>query len=471
MLSHNILQLIFIYICCLQLFFVATSSHVGRSRVGTFIEMEAHISPDTLFSMTKNLTFEEKGILVFEKLYSLAETSQVEVRKVLSLCNITWVNLWIQNSLYVKDDDFLVENSVCLENLKQVKGIYRIYPNQEYEYHLHDDVYSSILDKKNISDQDCPPNWGLSNIGATNLHNKGVRGAGIVVGVLDTGVDFMNPVLKNSYRGLTSSGTFRHDYSWLDTAEDARYPRDGGTHGTAVTGVVASSTVGVAPDSKWIHCRMMSGSSAKAGVLKFSIFSAFRCLQFMLAPTDISGNRPDVAMRPHIINCSWGGGSGLDSAMGMLVAAGVMVSKSAGNSGPACSSITYPGELQLLATVGGSDSQNNLYSMSSRGPAQNRSYFKPDFVMPAVDICLVKAYGGGSYSVGTGTSFASPHFAGAVALLWGSRPQWKGQVQETIKIFQRTASPKPSSECSSSGVPNNVFGYGIANVERAYQSF
>lgn len=62
---------------------------------------------------------------------------------------------------------------------------------------------------------------------------------------------------------------------------------------------------------------------------------------------------------------------------------------------------------------------------------------------------------------------ATPHVAGAVTLLWQAKPELLRDIDATQKHFEQTANHKSSNDCSSSGTPNNVYGYGMINMDKA----
>ena len=97
-----------------------------------------------------------------------------------------------------------------------------------------------------------------------------------------------------------------------------------------------------------------------------------------------------------------------------------------------------------------------------------KTYIKPDISAPGVSIR--SAYNNGGYIAMSGTSMASPHVAGAAALLWSGIPRLQGRVDFTEQLCKITARPKDYTSCGDGpGVPNNGYGYGIVDVLSAYQ--
>ena len=130
-------------------------------------------------------------------------------------------------------------------------------------------------------------------------------------------------------------------------------------------------------------------------------------------------------MRPHVIGNSWGcpdfegcSKHAMTAAVETLRAAGVFMSVSAGNEGPQCETIQAPPSFEpTVITVGAVDMNENLAPFSSRGPVEidGITYRKPDIVAPGVGV--MGAHLNGSYRRLSGTSMASPHIGGSVALM------------------------------------------------------
>jgi subtilisin family serine protease len=320
--------------------------------------------------------------------------------------------------------------------------------------------------------------WNIAKIRAPEAWAAGITGQGIVVASLDTGVEFNHPALVNQYRGNLGAGGFDHNYNWLDatlTLGCAAAPCDDNQHGTHTTGTMVgtdggANQIGVAPGAKWIACKALSG----AGVA--IIFDLIECGDWMLAPRNLSGASPDPARRPHIVNNSWGfifgGFPFLQTMVRNWRSAGIFPAFSAGNNGPACGTATSPGDYVESFATGATDIDDAIAVFSSRG----RSLFgpvKPDVTAPGVNVR--SAVPGGGYAAFSGTSMASPHTAGLVALLWSRFPNLVRDIAGTEKMLRPAADILNTNEgCSGDGPrthPNNTFGSGRIDAVQTLSPF
>ena len=285
--------------------------------------------------------------------------------------------------------------------------------------------------------------WNLKMLGADQVWQEfDVRGAGIVVGESDSGVDVMHPELADAYRGRNGD----NDYAWFDPWSHTAAPVDYGGHGTHTLASVLGNSTGVAPDATWIACANLQRNLGNPALY-------LDCLQFMLAPFPIGGDPlrdGDPLRSAHVLNNSWGcpqqhegcDPASLQPAVDALRAAGIFVVASAGNDGPRCSTITDPIAIYDGAfSVGAVDEERNLAAFSSTGPVtvDGSGRVKPDIAAPGVDVW--SAWPGDQYAMHSGTSMAGPHVAGVVALLWSANPDLIGDIERTEQILRETARP------------------------------
>ncbi|MEV4627768.1 S8 family serine peptidase [Micromonospora sp. NPDC049523] len=315
------------------------------------------------------------------------------------------------------------------------------------------------------------PSWNLTQIGADRVWSQlRTTGSGVVVGSSDSGVDGRHPALAAGFRG--------GDDSWYDPWNGTRSPTDQGGHGThTLATAVGAENVGVAPGARWIGCVNLDRNLGNPA-------HYLDCLQFMLAPFPNGGDpftdgRPDRA--PQVLTNSWGcppiegcDAGALRPATAAFAAAGIFFTAAAGNTGPGCGSIDDPpAPYADVFTVGAVDRERQVAPFSSRGPAAGGAA-KPDLVAPGADV--LSAMPDGGYATLSGTSMATPHVAGVVALMWSANPALVGDLDRTWRILRDTATSVPSPEGdptvpdATCGPSSNLTGAGLVDAYAAVQA-
>ena len=294
------------------------------------------------------------------------------------------------------------------------------------------------------------PNVSLVN--APALWDRGFRGQGVVVANMDTGVDATHPDLAAKWRGGTNS--------WYDpNGQHPTTPTDISGHGTQTMGVMiggtaGGSSVGVAPDAKWIAVKIFNdrGTATSTGI--------HQGFQWLLDP---DGN-PNTADAPNVVDNSWTMTTAtctldFQPDLAGLRAAGILPVFAAGNYGPNSGTVQSPANLPEAFAVGGTDNSDALYSYGSRGPSTCAAATAPKLAAPAVNIRTTDLYG--SYVQDTGTSVAAPHVAGALALLLSAFPHLSADQQEA-------ALESGAHDLGATGLDNDS-GYGRLDALAAYQ--
>ena len=277
------------------------------------------------------------------------------------------------------------------------------------------------------------------------------------------------PVFEGGFTNKVIGG-----YDFINEDND---PMDDHGHGTHVAATAAGNGVlkGVAPDAKIYAYKVLdSGGSGSIG-------SVIAGIERAVDPNQ-DGNFSD---RVDIISMSLGGPGHPDDFMSQtvdnVVEAGVVAVIAAGNDGPGEETIGSPGTARKAITVGASDKSGEIAEFSSRGPViweKNGVNFliKPDVLAPGVNICAAQALQDTIWEIYnnyfdedvhcldeehiniSGTSMATPHVAGVVALLKQKNPDWTPQeIKDTLKGTSDPISGKNSKEQ----------GFGIINIFKA----
>ncbi|MFT9599511.1 carboxypeptidase regulatory-like domain-containing protein [Mesobacillus sp.] len=308
------------------------------------------------------------------------------------------------------------------------------------------------------------PQWGLEKIYATKVWGQyGLKGEGIVVGIMDSGVDGNHEALKQNYRGRDGN----HQYSWIDlSGQGYDTPNDGHGHGTHVAGTAvgggSGEPIGVAPEAEWIAAKIFNDGGST------TLSAIHQAFQWFMAP----GGDPSKA--PHVVNNSWGNSNTYNlefyEDVKAWVSAGIFPSFAAGNDGPGSQTIGSPGSFPESFAVGATDMYDQTASFSSRGPVfwkdengDEQRIIKPDISAPGHKIYSAwpAKRNEGKYNTISGTSMATPHVTGAVALLLQANPNLTiDQIKETLKKTSRV-------EPHMGTLPNDSYGTGIMNIYQA----
>ncbi len=313
---------------------------------------------------------------------------------------------------------------------------------------------------------------GLKIINAHLLWAQGITGQGRLVMDIDTGVFPNHPALNFKWRG----NHVPSNQAWFDPA-GTTVPSDCDGHGSHTMGTMVGwspttgDTVGVAPDAEWIAAKTICSSPHTS--------NSVAAFQWAIDP---DGNPSTIDDMPDAINNSWYDPDVTNECSGIykttldaVEAAGIAVVFSAGNNGPGTSTITKPKNINTnnvnvmcTAAIDGASylggNTNPIASFSSRGPSlcggTGSLLIKPEVSAPGVSVRSSGSATG--YTVLSGTSMASPHVAGAVALLKQFAPNLTGK--QILEALYNTA-----VDLGAAGEDNN-YGMGLIDVYAAFLS-
>ena len=278
--------------------------------------------------------------------------------------------------------------------------------------------------------------WGIDRVDAELVWPSGNVADPIKVGIIDTGIDISHPDLKDNLKGGVN--TINAWKSWND---------DNG-HGTHVAGIVAAinntiGVVGAAPAADLYAVKVLdrNGSGYLSDV--------------------IEGLDWAIKNKMQVVNMSLGTSADIQSfreAVQRVNAAGIVQVAAAGNSAGA---VIYPAVYPQVIAVSATDNTNTLASWSSRGP-------EVDLSAPGVSI--YSTYKGSTYATLSGTSMASPHVAGAAALVMNT-PVGVYDVDSDGVWDPSEIQNKLQDQATDLGATgfDNLYGWGLLNAYQAVQ--
>ncbi len=281
--------------------------------------------------------------------------------------------------------------------------------------------------------------WALKQISAPAAWKTTTGSSNIVVAEIDSGIDYTHPDLAANIwtnpgevagngRDDDHNGFVDDIHGW-DFANNDNNPMDDNGHGTHVAGIIGAvgnngiGVVGVDWSVKVMPLKFLdaSGNGVTSNAIKAMNYA--------------------VMMGAKVINLSWGGGPpdpALSAAIASARSAGDIVVIAAGNDGanidvnkefPASYSTSY----NNVVTVAATDSQDNLALFSNYGPKS--------VTLAAPGVNILSTTPNDTYSTMSGTSMATPHVTGAIALLWSAHPSWN--YLQVINKLKSSVDPVP----------------------------
>ena len=278
--------------------------------------------------------------------------------------------------------------------------------------------------------------WGINKIDAEHVWPLGGVGAGVNVGVIDTGISSSHPDLTGNIKGGVSE--VRYTSNWND---------DNG-HGSHVAGIIGAvdNSIGVI------------GASPAASLYAIKVLN--RNGSGYLSDV-INGIDWAIANGMQVINLSLGcdcASQSLHDAVIRARDADVVVAAAAGNSG---GSVLYPAAYPEAIAVAAVDSSDAAPYWSSRGPAV-------DLAAPGKSI--YSTYKGTGYATLSGTSMAAPHVAGAAALMLGAPvdPVYDADASGTWNPDEVQNKLQATATDLGIGGIDDIYGYGLVNALAAF---
>ena len=424
----------------------------------------------------------EKGRFVHDALWNKSQATQGPVLQMIAARGLEHRAFYIVNAIWVKGR---AEDVMAIAERADVD---RVEGNPEVRN------YPSALPAvaAPAPDPDAPATieQGIAYTNAPAVWAMGFLGQGVVIADGDTGFRWDHQAIKPHYRGWNGT-TVDHNYNWHDAIHtgggicgpNSPQPCDDSGHGTHTMGTTIGddgqgNQIGMAPAAKCIGCRNMDqGVGTPARYME--------CFEFFLAPYPLGGSGllGDPSKAPDITTNSWEcppsegcSPTILQATVEAQRAAGIMCVVAAANSGPSCSTVQNPpGIYDAAYSIGAlNNGTDTIASFSSRGPvtSDGSGRMKPDLAAPGTNVRSSYNTSTTAYAFLSGTSMATPHVAGAVALLWSAHPELLNDIPDTENILNNSAHHIISNECTpgSPTTPNNTYGNGRLDILAAVNS-
>jgi subtilisin family serine protease len=394
-----------------------------------------------------------RGWFVYNRLTQVANSSQKGLRALLTARGARFTAFYIINAIRI------TSGAATLNAVAARSEVARIVPT--WTVHIVDGTSGTTTSAGSIKTIE----WNIQRINAPQVWSTyNDRGEAATVANIDTGVQWNHPALINQYRALHTAAktlTPNFNYNWWDPSHICPNPSpcDNVAHGTHTMGTMVgddggANQIGVAPRAQWFAAKGCESNSC-------SDFALMSSGQFILAPTNLQGMNPRPELRPDVVSNSWGTGNGSDTfyqdTVRAWVAAGIFPVFSVGAEGPGCGTVGAPASYLESYGVGAFDMSNNIASFSSRGPSPLDG-IKPNVAAPGV---LVRSsVPPNDYMIYSGTSMATPHVAGTVALIISGAPSFRGNVAGLRTVIDQTAIDVSNLTCGGTPGNNNVWGEG-----------
>jgi len=340
-----------------------------------------------------------------------------------------------------------------------------IYYNKDFERNNNDNLI--LKNKKPFDVKNYNINYGnsflqISFTDVLSLHNIGIDGSGVIVGVLDTGFDWKRHEALKTRKIIAEWDFVNNDSITTNQSEDSPGQHNHGTLCFSVIGGYAEGKlVGVAYNSSFLLAKTENITSETK--LEEEAYAA--ALEWMdsigvdVTTSSLGYNIFDNPADSYTYANMNGNTAIVTKAVNIAFEKGILTFTSAGNEGNnSWRYIIAPADGFNVIAVGAVNSSLQIASFSSRGPTYD-GRIKPDVCALGVNVYGAQAGTISNYTSSSGTSLACPLAAGVGALLLSTYP-WLSNVQAR-DIILKTASNFNS--------PNNDYGYGIISAKKAIE--
>ena len=292
------------------------------------------------------------------------------------------------------------------------------------------------------------------------LHDMGYDGTGVFIAVLDGG--FVGTPDQTCFDNMREEGRLLGIRDFVFGSESV-YSQS--THGTSCLSTMAAydpnNMVGTAPKASYLLLHTEDGNGENI-VEEYNWVSGAEYADSLgvdICSTSLGYIDFDMPQWDHHFQDFDGHTAPMTIGSEIAASRGIICTNSAGNEGAGTCTLGIPADAEHIITVGAVDNQGDRADFSSVGPTYD-GRIKPDVMAMGQGTCVASGYPGGwygDYYNGSGTSFANPVLAGAVACLRQARPN--ASVQEICDAVRMAG--------DNANNPNSYDGYGIPDFVAA----
>ncbi len=338
--------------------------------------------------------------------------------------------------------------------------------------------------------------WAFEVTQIDSVRADGLTGAGVIIAILDTGIDTRHPSLDHLVDGDETNGEIIAFRDFLGTAQGVSEAFDPDGHGSHVSGIISAKgssfgdklvnggvdLYGAAPNVRLVVARVCDakGETCDGNAIADAVDWAVNQHNAQIISLSLGG-----LLQKGLLEEFFGSQDpavqAMEEAVAGAVSRGVVVVAAAGNDGPDTDDVAFPASIPEVIAVGAMNDDGRVASFSNRGDAdKNRCNAapildqsrcapdqKPEVVAPGTFI--LSAWSGDQYVRASGTSQATPFVAAVIALMLEDKPRLRNaaEVNQVKRVLMDTA-----LELNGQDTPHDrAAGYGLVQAQSAVQAF
>ena len=383
---------------------------------------------DTYFSNEKNFDT-GKIIIALDRNFNLFTSPNYNIYNILNEINAQKVELLFHSNKINNSNNISDILLIYLKNKEEIEttnAIAKLLNNPYVIYAEPDYLYDEYIIP---NDPDFKYLWGMEKIKAPSAWNYTTGTYNTVIGVLDSGVDYNHPDIKNNM-WISNNGQYVNGWNFIYNNNDPMDETNHGTHVAGTIGAVGNNFIGITG-----VCWNVQIAAFKIGNNRIDLAAAIKAIYFA------------NLNRIPILNNSWGG-SFYSSILKYAIEQydGLFIASAGNNNSNNDFFPIYPASYDSynIISVAATDQDDKLASFSNYG------FYNVDIAAPGTNILSTSL--NGEYTYKNGTSMAAPHVAGAAGLLKSYMPYLSTLEIKEIILQSSNKTPNLEGKILTSGI-------------------